>query len=47
MILTDQASGNPLELVINLVMVDKNNQIYILSEDIFRELPLLMIPKME
>ena len=47
MILTDQSSGNPLELVINLVMIDKNNQIYKLSENIFPELPLLMIPKME
>ena len=48
MILTDQSSGNPLELVINLVMVDKNNQIYELSDKIFpKGLPLLMIPKME
>ena len=47
MILMDQSSGNPLDLVINLVMVDKNNQIYELSEMIFPELPLLMIPKME
>ena len=47
MILTDQSSGNPLELIINLVMADKNNQIYELTDKVFPELPLLMIPKME
>jgi len=47
MILTDQSSGNPLDLTISLVMVDKNNQIYELSNEIFSELPLIMIPKMD
>ena len=38
-----------MELVINLVMVDKNNQIYELSEKILstESLPLLQIPKMD
>ena len=48
MILMDQSSGNPLDLEINMVMVDKNNQVYLLSDGLFPAgLPLLEIPKMD